>query len=349
MKENKLNYKLINITAFMLLLYITVTNIGTWVNILAKVIEVILPFLIAFFIAYALTPAVNFMMKKGLPKWASVLIMVLFIVFLFIFMVFQILPLAYDEMSSLDKNLTKSIETVSSKLNINVDNMDEKIVGITKSIKKFLNKSTSDVLNKSVSNIGSIIVGFVAAIYFLAYMSDIRKLLKKFFLSKSKRMYDYFKGLDEELGNYIKGLFTFMLIEFIEYTVLLRIVGHPNWIILGLLAGLLTVIPYWGGMIANLVALLLALVTNSYTFFGTLLIAAVVPQIDGYYTSPRVYGKTNNINPLITIMAVSVGGTLAGPIGIVAALPVYIVLRSTYHFFRKDIKKAEKVVKETVK
>ena len=110
----------------------------------------------------------------------------------------------------------------------------------------------------------------------------------------------------------------------------------------------MTVIPYFGGLITNVIALALASVTTPYTFFGTLIICAIFPQIDGYFTSPKVYGKTNNINPLITIMAVSVGGTIAGSIGIIAALPVYLVIRTTYNYFKSDLKETVKNLKETI-
>ena len=59
MYKNRLNYKLLNFLILMGLLYICVTNIGTWFNILMSVISVCMPFLIAFVIAYALHPLVN--------------------------------------------------------------------------------------------------------------------------------------------------------------------------------------------------------------------------------------------------------------------------------------------------
>ena len=61
-----------------------------------------------------------------------------------------------------------------------------------------------------------------------------------------------------------------------------------------------------------------------------------------------LFGKTNDVNPLITIMAVSIGGTLAGMAGIIIALPVYLLIRTTYKFFKKDLKKGMKIVKETI-
>ena len=74
----------------------------------------------------------------------------------------------------------------------------------------------------------------------------------------------------------------------------------------------------------------------------------IFPQLDGYVISPKVYGKTNNINPLITIMVVSIGGTLFGFVGIVIALPCYLLLRTTYHFFKGDLKKGISKVKGAI-
>ena len=68
-----------------------------------------------------------------------------------------------------------------------------------------------------------------------------------------------------------------------------------------------------------------------------MIICLVFPNIDGYIISPRVYGKTNNISPIWTIFAVFAGGALYGFLGIVIALPVYIILNCTYKFFKKNI------------
>ena len=80
----------------------------------------------------------------------------------------------------------------------------------------------------------------------------------------------------------------------------------------------------------------------------TIIICLIFPQLDGYLISPKVYGKTNNVNPLITIMVVSVGGTLKGMVGIIVALPCYLLIRTTYNFFKKDLKKGMEKVKETI-
>lgn len=352
MKENKLNYKIINITALMLLIYITVTNIGTWWNILGRIIQIILPFIIAFTIAYSLTPVVKWLENKGLPKFLAVMIVTIIMILIITFILATILPLVYDQLISLSKNLSEAVDAVSDKFDLNLGNVEgniNKYLSRTiKNIGNIITTGAGDIISKSIGVFGNIIVGFVASIYFLAYMKQIRTGVKMFLEQTSKRSLKYVQCLDTEIGNYIKGLAIFMVIQFFEYSILFRIVNHPNWLILGLLACITTVIPYFGGLITNIVALILASVTSSYTFFGTLIISIIFPQLDGYVISPKVYGKTNNVNPLITIMAVSVGGTLAGVIGIIASLPVYLLLRTTYNFFKRDLKKTVKTIKKAI-
>jgi len=205
-----------------------------------------------------------------------------------------------------------------------------------------------DILNGSFSFIGKFIVGFVCFIYFLVDMDKIRNYLKKVLKSKSKKIYEYLKLMDKEISNYLKGMEIFMLIQLFEYSILFFIVGHPNWLILGILACITTVIPYFGGLITNVIAIILASVVSMPLMIATTVICLIFPQIDGYFISPRVYGKTNNVNPLITIMVVSIGGTLAGILGIIVALPVYLLIRTTYNFFKKDLKKGMVIVKKTI-
>ena len=68
----------------------------------------------------------------------------------------------------------------------------------------------------------------------------------------------------------------------------------------------------------------------------------ICPNIDGYIVSPRVYGRTNQIHPLVNIFAVFAGGVLGDFWGIVVSLPVAIVVLVTIRFFKSDI--SDKIV-----
>ena len=351
MFSNKLNYKVINLAALMLLLYIGITNIGIWWGIFAKVMSLLAPFIVGFAFAYAFTPLVRVLDKK-LPRSLALIIVILGSVLVLVGILAITLPLIYDQLSLLIKMVIEVLNNFSDKFNINVGNFEIKITDylndILKEIGTMTSSTTMSLLTKSFDFIGKFIVGFVGFVYFLIDMDKIRASLKDILKSINKRSFNYVKCMDVEITNYLKGLEIFMVIQLFEYSFLFFIIGHPNWLILGILACLTTVIPYFGGLITNIIAIILASVVSVPLVIATTIICLIFPQLDGYLISPKVYGKTNNVNPLITIMAVSIGGTLAGMVGIIVALPIYLLIRTTYNFFKKDLKKGVNMVKETI-
>lgn len=352
MFSNRINYKLINFTALMLLLYIGFSNIGMWWNVLAIIASLLAPFIISFSFAYAIMPILNFLINKRIKKPLAVLLITIAIIFIIISLLVVTLPLIYDQLILFSKNIISVLGDIGTKFNLNLGSVEIELADyLNEAIKKLgtiLSNGTVNVVNKSISFFGKFIVGFISGIYFLSDMDSIRNKVKHFTLSISKKTFKYIKCLDEELGNYIKGTAIFMIVQLIEYSFLFWVVGHPNWLLLGILASITTVIPYFGGLITNIIGIITALVVSTKVLIGTIIICLIFPQLDGYIISPRIYGKTNNVNPLITIIVVTVGGSLAGIVGIVIALPLYLIIRETYVFFNKNIKKEVKKIKTTI-
>ena len=353
MYKTKINYKLLNLLILMGLLYIIVTNIGTWYSILSQVFTVCLPFIIAFGISYALYPLVKKLEAKGLSKSFAVSVVVLTITAIILIILIITLPLLYNQLITFASSFGQVVEDISNKYNVNLDFLTTKsgnyLETIITSIGTVVKKGKFDVVGKTTSILGKTVITYVVAIYFLSYMDRIRTNIGHFLNKTNQKIYNYLKDLDIELTNYLKGLALFMVIQFFEYSFIFFIIGHPNWFLFGTLACLTTVIPYFGGLITNLLALITASVISPSLFIATLVVCMIFPQVDGYIISPKVYGKTNNINPLITIMMVSIGGTVGGVFGIIIALPVYILISSSYHFFKGDIKKGVNKVKRELK
>ena len=353
MYKNRINYKLLNFLILMGLLYICVTNIGTWFQIFSKIVSVCLPFIIAFAIAYALHPLEKKLEEKGVRKSLAITFLVVMTLLIIVALIAVTLPLIYQQLISFTSSFGSVIDEVSRKFNLDLSNFEstaqDSLNQLIGSLGNILQKGTIDVVGKTVSILGQSVIVLVVTIYFLSYMDRIRHTVKKFLKSLENRSYDYVKALDIEISNYLKGLGLFMVIQFFEYSIVFFIAGHPNWLLFGILASLTTVIPYFGGLITNILALITASAISSKVFFATLIICLIFPQLDGYLISPKVYGKTNNVNPLVTIMVVSVGGTLGGMLGIVVALPIYILISSSYRFFKKDIERGVGKVKEQIK
>ena len=349
MYKNRINYKLLNFLILMGLLYILVTNIGTWYNILLNLFNICLPFIIAFAISYALNPLVRKLMAKGVRKSLAVSIVVISVTAIIIGLLVITLPLFYNQLVTFASSFGQVLEDIGDKFNINLNFLEttsgDYLEELIASLGNIVKDGTIDIVGKTTSIIGKVVVTFVVSIYFLAYMDSIRRVVGNFLKTTKYKYYRYVKALDYELSNYLKGLLLFMIIQFFEYSLVFFLVGHPNWFLFGVLASVTTVIPYFGGLITNLLALLTASVISPNLFLATLVICLIFPQLDGYVISPKVYGKTNKVNPLITIMMVSIGGTVGGFLGIIVALPIYIVVSASYRFFKLDIKKGVKKVK----
>ena len=342
MYKDKLNYKLLNILILAAIIFLVLITNGYWLGLLGKIVSIVSPFVIAFAIAYALNPAVRKLEAKGVRRNLAVTLIVVLIGIIIIGIGWMTIHLLYDQLIDLYRGIGDIITDVSNKFSVNLGDFRNTINSVMNqaisSVGKYVSNGTINFMSKSVSIASTAIIVAIVSIYFLADMNNIRARVKRLLKrSKNKEHYMAVKAMDHELGQYLSGLSIFMIIQFFEYSILFKLVGHPNWLLLGLLACITTVIPYFGGLITNIIAVILATVVSTPVFIGTLIICLVFPNLDGYVISPKVYGKTNNISPLWTIFAVFAGGALYGITGIIIALPLYIIINCALRFYKDDI------------
>lgn len=340
MMKNKLNYQLLNLLMFCTIIFLALITKNDWIGFISKVFSILSPFVVAFAIAYALYPLVRILRKKGVGNKLSIIFVVVAILFLIIGLLVVTIPIVYDQLISLSSIIGEVISDLSNKFELNLGdfqaNIDEILGELIQSIGQYVSTGTIDFVGKSINYVTNGIIIAIVSVYFLFDMDKIRTGIREL-LQKRKKTFHFVKKVDHELVQYLQGLIIFMLIQFVEYSFLFKIVGHPNWLLLGILASVTTIIPYFGGLITNIIAVILASVVSSPLFFATLAICLIFPNVDGYIISPRVYGKTNNIDPLWSIFAVFAGGALFGFIGIVISLPLYIVLNCAFQYYKEDI------------
>lgn len=342
MSGDKLNFKLLNLLILLVICYVVISTFSWWGGVIERIISIIFPFIIAFAIAYALYPITRKLMEKGVRKTLAVSFVVVLISSLIIGLIIITIPVVYDQTIILSRLIAEVTNNVSARFSVDLGGFENTITNILNSfvstIGNYISTGTLNIVGKSVDLLTKFIIVYIVSIYFLSGMDDIRKNTKSFLKKKDNRLFKYVKTIDRELCNYLLGLVIFIVIQLFEYCFLFLIVGHPNWLLLGILASITTVIPYFGGLITNIIAVILASAVSTKVFIATLIICLVFPNIDSYVISPRVYGKTNSISPLWTIFSIFIGGTLFGFVGILISLPAYIVINKTYHFFKGDIK-----------
>lgn len=340
MSDRKLNYKLLNILLLLGICFLFYNTLGLWKYVVDKTIAIVSPFIISFAIAYALYPFLVKLQSKGIRKPLAIILMLVCIIGFLIILISLLIPIIVKQSGALISMILSFIQDMSSRYSIDLNYIQENLTdinGLVNSYGKSISDFSFSFISKSIDFLSKFIICFITSIYFLIDMDRIRYKLKKWVKRNNKRTYDYLKKLDYELSQYFVGLEKYIVIQFVEYTIVFFIIGHPYYLLLGILCSVTTIIPYFGGIFANIIACITAFFINTKLFILTLIVAFICPNIDGYIISPRVYGKSNNIPTLLTIFAVFAGGILYGVVGIIISLPLAIILLATYRFYEEDI------------
>jgi len=341
MYKKKVNFRLLNILIMVAIVCLVYSIKDLWLGIVIKITDICFPFLVAFALAYAVYPIVKKLQELGLPKWLAIAIVCFLGLGFIATIVILIVPMLYDQTLLFLSNISVFVGDISSKYELNLGVLQTSISEISsniiKSIGAYISNGAVSVVNASISVITSLVIIIFSAVYFLIDMEKTRNFIKKKLGNERNKKYNYVKTLDNELSNYCVGLGQNIIVQLFEYTLVFFIIGHPNYLVLGILASFTTIIPYFGAFIVDILALLIASVISTKLFILTLIVVLICPQIDGYIIGPKIYGKTNQLHPLVSIFAVFAGGILGGFWGIVLSLPIAIIIISTVKFFWPDI------------
>ena len=341
MYKNKLNYQLLNVLVLIAIICLVYLIKGLWLGVAMKVLDILFPFIVAFAVSYALYPLVRKLRSLGLPKWLAIGV-VCFIGLGFIATILiLIVPMLYDQTLTFLSNISVFISDISTKYELNLgvlqSSISEVSSNIMSNIGSYISNGAINVVNAGINVLANFVIIVFSTVYFLIDMERIRDGIKNKLGKQRKKAYKYIKTLDVELGNYCIGLGENILVQLIEYTLVFFIIGHPNYLVLGILAAFTTIVPYFGAFVVDVLAVLSASVISTKLLVLTLIVVLICPQIDGYVIGPKIYGKTNRLHPLVSIFAVFAGGILGGFWGIVISLPVAITIIATFKFFLPEI------------
>lgn len=134
---------------------------------------------------------------------------------------------------------------------------------------------------------------------------------------------------DERLGGFLRGQFLVMLAQGVFYAIGLQLIGLRLGVLVGLIAGLISFVPYLGAVVGALLMLLAALVQAQGIDWQLLLLGTAVftagQLLESYVLTPRLVGDRIGLHPVAVIFAVMAGGQLFGFLGMLLALPVAAV------------------------
>lgn len=351
MLKNKLDFKLVNIALLVFIVFLVYQTSTLWLGVVSLLIKVSLPFLISFALAYALYPFSRYLQKLKIPNNISAIIAIFIVVLVFGITLFMAAPLLFDQLGSLFNSIIVFIKEISLEYDVSFgplqNTLSESFDEIIKVLGKYISNGAISFISVSFNYLSMTIIVLAMTIYLLLDMESIRNKVK-LYLKRKKKIYHYVYSLDLAMRAYLTGFMKIVLITLFEYSLAFLIIGHPNAILLGFLAAISSLIPYFGGMFTNIIAAITAFVISPSLFLRTIILFLILSILDSYIINPFVYGKTNEVHPLIVILSVFIGGKLWGILGIIISLPLAILIITTYKYFKGDIKDKLKKTKTSI-
>ena len=310
---------------------------------------VLLPFFIAWLFAYLLHPIVKFVQYKlHVPTRAlSIIVTMLLVVAVGLGIFLFIVPPLIEQFDKLVAIATKYLQGSTSSNSIATavrDWIQEHQSEINKFLKspdftdalKTAMPKVFSVIGKTASIILSIIASFITLLYMFFILLDYEMLTSKWIKIFPKKARPFWMGLakdvERELNNYIRGQGMVSLIMGILFAIGFTIIGFPMAIGMGILIGILNLVPYlhtFALIPAALLALLKAADTGQnfwLIFLSAIIVFVVVQLICDMVVTPKIMGKAMGLNPAILLLSLSVWGALLGFIGLIIALPLTTLL-----------------------
>ena len=139
------------------------------------------------------------------------------------------------------------------------------------------------------------------------------------------------------LGGYLKGTLITALAVAVISGIGYAIAGLPFAVVLGILMGLFSIVPYLGPIFATIIIAVLAVFSGPFAFFFSLVISILVPWLVSSFVSPKIMSTTVNLHPGIIMVSIIAGGALGGVAGMILAIPVMGAAKCIFVYFFEAI------------
>ena len=358
-----------------ILIYKTLDNfseIGKWV---ANFFHVVMPFILGIIIAYILyIPArgierllnkakkVKFIQKKS--RTISVILVYLIALLVLVLVINYIVPIVASSVLDFVNHFQDYYNIISNKISELPDDSVFKSEAITNAINQLGTTDVTQYINMEkitqyaqgalsvAAGIFNFFVSIIVSAYLLLERGEILKFLRK--LSKAvfeenacKNIAKYFHNTNEIFLKFLASQLLDAIVVGILTSIAMKILGVKYAVLLGIMIGLFNMIPYFGAIVAVIIAALITFITGGFSqAVWMIVIVTILQQIDANIINPKIVGESLKISPLLVIFAVTIGGAYFGILGMFLAVPVVAVMKvliEDYIEF-KELKKVNKIL-----
>jgi predicted PurR-regulated permease PerM len=347
------------------IMWLSIILFGIWFA--SSISSLLVPFVISLVLAYVMNPIVERFERWGVPRWVTSMILILFLLGLIMLFFFLVLPVVLTQVEGILDSLSRVLADFNSWIwNSSVLKALERygVSGdeVRNTLTSQFTPKLEDILKNLVrglfmvaSSISNVVtqIFYVILVPFLTFyiLTDLPKIRRRFLLLFAHRFRDkvesYLISADEVIGLYLRGAITVALMQGIIIATLFSIMGIKYALMLGVIAAIFDLVPYFGLIVTMALAAVVALFSDPPVLpklvFAVFSIEAL-RIFETMYLSPRIVGSKIGLHPLLVIFSILVFFYFLGFPGLLIAVPttaLIIVFVKDWEATRKGVPPAQ--------
>ncbi|OGK13021.1 hypothetical protein A3A93_03770 [Candidatus Roizmanbacteria bacterium RIFCSPLOWO2_01_FULL_38_12] len=298
--------------------------------------DLIFSLLIAFILMSALRPGVVYLTNKKIPHPLSVIIIYLLFIFVFVMIILLIVPPIVVETANLFRILPLILEESLPYLSKYLDLRDlgALVPNATNNIFGFISAIFSNTL--------FIITTLFFGLYFLLEENLLDKFLKHYFdIKTAQKVGSIISKAEKRMSSWFWGELTLMTVVGLFTFIGLNLIGIRYALPLAVFAGLLEVVPNIGPVISSIPAIIIGFSSSYFSGFSAMALYIIVQQFENSLIVPIIMKRAVGLNPILTLIALILGGRIGGILGILLAIPIFLFVETIVHEFLHSTNIAE--------
>ena len=320
------------------------------------------PLVFSFGLAYLILPLIKKMESKGVSRSLAVSLLLLLIFITATLVLAIAVPKLISDSKELSRNLPHiaasaltKIETLSSNYGFEIDFSKENIIHFIEQNRESLQSKVSTGGTKLIKSFFSGVTNWILALlnlfliplFFFYIINDFEKItsqIKSFIpTSMLPRLSRYSNLSNTVLSGYIRGQLMVALLLGSLYAFGLTVIDLKFGFLIGIISGLISIIPYAGLSIGLSLALLVGFAnfTGPGSIVGILVVFIIVQALEGTIITPKLVGDKVGLSALTTMLALIIGGNLMGVSGMVLAIPIAAIAKSVLSDLKKEYQDLE--------
>jgi len=311
--------------------------------------SVLILLFIVLILSSTLKPLVEKLEKYKIPRTVSAISLLVIVALATSALVFTLASSVLSQYSTLADSLVKNTEILIERYDLSqyIGDVDGNTVRtqLTDFIKSNFRNAATSIFSFGASIFGSLFTIFTALtiLFYLLYDHD---KVKRFVIGllpegKQKNVERIYINTEQKLSYWLRGQLLLMLIMGIIASIAFLLIGIEFAVPLGILVGVLDIIPVVGPLIAFIPVVLIAAVSSPAKALIVAVFFILLQQFESNFLVPKVMSKSVGLDPIAIIVALMIGSTLGDVVGAILAIPVGVIVMIIYEEWQKSRKSSK--------